>query len=113
MPRPRWKVCSRPGCPELTQAGRCDSCSRSNDRSRGTAAERGYDSRWRRTRAAFLYQHDGVCEEPFCFELVTDVDHIDGEGPHGPRGHDLSNLRGYCHSHHSQKTVREDGGFGW
>lgn len=113
MPRSRWKVCSRPGCPELTQAGRCDGCAREADRSRGTAAERGYDARWRRTRAAFLHQHVGICEHPGCLALVTDVDHIDGEGPLGPRGHDFSNLRGLCKPHHSQKTIRENGGFGW
>jgi len=43
---------------------------------------------------------------------ATDVDHIDGLGPNGPRGHDWSNLRALCHSHHSQRTARDQPG-GW
>jgi hypothetical protein len=43
---------------------------------------------------------------------ATDVDHIDGRGPKGPRGHDWSNLRALCHSHHSKRTARDQpGGF--
>lgn len=112
MPRARLKVCSRPGCPELTRSGRCASCDRTADRARGTAAERGYDSRWRRTREDFLDAHP-LCSEAGCLTIATDVDHIDGLGPHGPLGHSWSNLQGLCKSHHSQKTVRENGGFGW
>lgn len=108
----RLKVCSRPGCPELTRTSRCSGCDRTAEQRRGTAAERGYDHRWRRTRRAFLARHDGLCEEPGCLRLVEDVDHIDGLGPHGPLGHTFSNLRGLCKPHHSRKTVREDGGFG-
>lgn len=110
MPR-RLKVCSRPGCPNLTTAGRCDDCARAADRSRGTAAERGYDKRWRRTREEFLDENP-FCSEPGCPLLATDADHIDGLGPLAPRGHDWSNLRPFCHSHHSQRTARDQPG-GW
>jgi 5-methylcytosine-specific restriction protein A len=43
---------------------------------------------------------------------ATEVDHKDGLGPNGPRGHDLDNLRSLCKSCHSRKTVRCDGGLG-
>lgn len=114
MSRRAKKVCSRPGCPNLVDAGtgRCDECAGGSERERGTAAERGYDSRWRATRAGFLEEYP-FCAEAGCMSLAEDVDHIDGEGPLGPRGHDWGNLQGLCHSHHSQKTVRENGGFGW
>jgi ribose 1,5-bisphosphokinase PhnN len=47
-----------------------------------------------------------------CVAKATDVDHIDGEGPLGPRGHDWTNLRALCHSHHSKRTARDQpGGF--
>ncbi len=59
-------------------------------------------------QCAFVEQRTGArCNQP-----TTDVDHI---VPH--RGNwdlftDLRNMQGLCHTHHSQKTAREDGGFG-
>ena len=109
--RRRVKVCSRPGCPNLCSGGRCDDCDRAADRSRGTARERGYNAAWERTRQDYLDEYP-FCSEPGCPALATDVDHIDGLGPLSPRGHDGSNLRSYCHSHHSQRTARDQPG-GW
>lgn len=81
---------------------------------RPTTAERGYGARWRRTRKAKLAQQP-LCED--CAERgeampATEVDHVDGLGPNGPRGHDLDNLRSLCKPCHSRKTVRCDGGLG-
>lgn len=113
MARRAMKVCSRPGCPNLVEAGvgRCDACRGDAERARGTAAERGYDTRWRRTRADFL-QEFPLCSAHGCIHLAEDVDHIDGEGPLGPRGHDWSNLRALCKSHHAERTARDQPG-GW
>lgn len=75
---------------------------------RPSSAQRGYDAEWRKTRAAFLATHP-ICEdEAGCIEPATDVDHIDGSGPLG--NNDWSNLRALCHSHHSKKTYRSEGG---
>lgn len=106
----RLHVCAEPGCPELSQSARCAAHSRKPD-ARPTAAARGYDSRWRRTRSAHLRLHS-TCSEPGCLQPATDVDHVDGQGPLGPRGHDPGNLRSYCHAHHSQRTARDQPG-GW
>ncbi|QEG26520.1 HNH endonuclease [Gemmata obscuriglobus] len=81
---------------------------------RPSAAKRGYDGRWNRTRAVKLARNP-LCED--CDERgltcgATEVDHIDGLGPLGPKGHDLDNLRSLCKPCHSRKTVREDGGLG-
>lgn len=105
------KVCPTPGCPELTAGGRCESCKRKAEQARGTSRQRGYDGRWERTRRAYLRAHP-LCQWPGCLLLAADVDHIDGLGPKGPRGHDWSNLRGLCHPHHSQRTARDQPG-GW
>lgn len=105
------KVCSTPGCPELTTAGRCAGCRRTAEQTRGSAAQRGYDWAWQQTRQAFLDAHP-FCDSPGCLTIATDVDHRDGLGPHGPRGHDWSNLRPLCHACHSKRTARDQPG-GW
>lgn len=107
----RLKVCSRPGCPELTSDGRCTGCRRQAEQTRGSAAQRGYDRRWRGTREAFLDVHP-FCSENACLTIATVVDHIDGLGPHGPRGHDWLNLRPLCKAHHDRRTARDQPG-GW
>ena len=108
-------VCAEPGCPVLTADGRCDahraSARRASDRRRPNSRARGYDARWQRTRRRYLAAQPW-CEEPGCTEQATDVDHVDGLGPTGPAGHDPANLRALCHSHHSQRTARDQPG-GW
>jgi len=109
------RVCSEPGCPELTRSGKCEAHRKAarkvSDAKRPSSSERGYDAKWRRTRAEYLARYPD-CEEPGCNELATDVDHIDGQGPNGPRGHDWSNLRSLCHPHHSKRTAMDQpGGF--
>ena len=83
--------------------------------SRGSAASRGYGRKWREARAGFLAKH------PLCVHCLgrghvtgaTEVDHIQ---PH--RGDEVLfwasewNWQSLCHTCHSEKTVREDGGFG-
>lgn len=105
------RVCSVPGCPQLTDGGRCADHERNAERQRGSAHRRGYDRKWQATRRRYLAANP-VCSEPDCQRLATDVDHIDGLGPLGPHGHDPTNLRSYCHSHHSQRTARDQPG-GW
>lgn len=104
-------VCNVPGCPELTTHGRCQTHRREAERARGSAASRGYDARWRRTRGRYLQLHQ-VCEETGCTQRATEVHHIDGLGPNGPDGHRHKNLRALCKPHHSQLTSRLQPG-GW
>lgn len=107
------KVCSTAGCPELCPSGRCTACQAKAEQTRGTATQRGYGKQWRAARRAFLRNPANVfCSEPGCLVAATDVDHIDGLGPSGPRGFDHTNLRAYCHSHHSKRTAADQPG-GW
>lgn len=110
MPR-ALRSCPTPKCPNVTSGGRCSDCAARADRLRGTAKQRGYGDRWRRARLAFLRSHP-MCVEPGCSLLASQVDHVDGLGPLGPRGFDPSNLRGFCGPHHSQRTARDQPG-GW
>lgn len=107
------RVCNVAGCAAVVDVGtnRCLEHARQADQARGTATQRGYDRRWQRTRRRHLRDHP-LCSEPGCRRVATDVDHIDGQGPLGPRGHDPGNLRSYCHSHHSKRTARDQPG-GW
>lgn len=102
-------------CGRLIPLGssRCAGCSRAHqkarDLKRGTPAERGYDARWRRTRAAVLRSNPECC---VCGRPAKHVHHLDGAGPRGPRGHDPSNLVALCGRCHGQETARMQPG-GW
>ncbi|MDW3204587.1 MAG: HNH endonuclease signature motif containing protein [Alphaproteobacteria bacterium] len=100
------------GAPKLQQ--RKDQ-QRLTDRRRGSAAQRGYDGRWRKAREAFLAKHplcEMDCEAEGRVTPATVVDHI---VPHkGDRAlfWDRSNWQAGCETCHNRKTAREDGGFG-
>ncbi|MGH6657600.1 MAG: HNH endonuclease signature motif containing protein [Actinocrinis sp.] len=102
--------------------GLCKDChderEREYDAQRPNATARGYDARWRETRRAYLNGHP-YCESDACKALpawkrpaAREVDHIDGLGPLGPRGHDPDNLRALCKPCHSKRTARDQPG-GW
>lgn len=104
MPYKAARPCSHPGCPELVRepgVSRCPKHQReyeqAQDAKRGTAAERGYDARWREIRERFLYDHP-MCEK--CGAPATVAHHIvrrrDG-GKDTPR-----NLMALCASCHGR-----------
>lgn len=102
----------------LTRGGRCDECQAKARAMRRTPKAKGYDRAWQRTRKAYLREHP-LCECAECETVpiplrasATEVDHIDGLGPLGPRGHDWSNLRSMTKAHHSRETARQQPG-GW
>lgn len=77
---------------------------------RGTAAQRGYGSRWAKARKGYLVRHP-LCVD--CGALATDVDHdTPVTGPADPNFWRVANWRARCHACHSRKTARENGGFG-
>lgn len=110
------RVCIEPGCATLSEGTRCEAHRkarrRRSERGRPSAAARGYDQRWRRFRARFLREHPVCQDEAGCIQPATDVDHIDGLGPNGPRGFDSANCRALCSHHHKQRTARDQPG-GW
>lgn len=58
MRRSSIKVCSTPGCPELTHGGRCPACAARAEVRRGSSSARGYGHRHRtRFRKAVLAKH--------------------------------------------------------
>lgn len=112
MTRPK-RACatSDPPCPNLTHQTYCETCRRRRRKrdTRPSAAQRGYDKAWFRTRHAFLKAHPN-CEH--CDGPATEVDHRDGKGPLGPLGHHWPNLRALCKPCHSSRTAQDQPG-GW
>ncbi|MEY9097048.1 HNH endonuclease [Paenibacillus sp. RC84] len=111
------KFCRKSGCANLTKGGYCEDHQEevgAYDRDRGTAAQRGYDHKWRLARTGFLRKHPLCihCRNNGRLNAATVVDHII---PHrGDKGlfWDRANWQPLCASCHSIKTVKEDGGFG-
>ena len=77
------------------------------ERPRPSAAGRGYDRKWRMTRARYL-RANPTCV--MCGDDATDVDHIIARARGGTD--EWENLEALCHSCHSRKTAMLDGG-GW
>lgn len=115
MGRRGMRVCSTPGCPELTQGGRCAGCQSDAERRRGTRAQRGYGHRHKeRFREGVLAKH------PVCVTCgnapATEADHY----PVDKRTLELRGLnaddpiygRGLCKECHSKETARNQPG-GW
>ena len=122
MPRAR-KVCSCRGCAAHAGScpgtvapgvGRCLVCTREAERRRGTARQRGYD-----TRHEHRFRREVLAREPFCrlcYAPATVADHwprsrrelvASGEDPNDPRFG-----RALCTSCHSRETARWQPG-GW
>lgn len=110
-------ICNKMGCTCLTAERFCAkhrSEARSYDRYRGSASERGYDSRWQKARAGYLAVH------PFCKRCLdtgkhtaaTVVDHIVPHKGDKELFWDKNNWQPLCKRCHDIKTATEDGGFG-
>ncbi|MEV8395588.1 MULTISPECIES: holin [unclassified Streptomyces] len=108
-------VCSRPGCPKLTDTGRCPDCRRDADRVRGGARQRGYGREHETRFRVGVLARDPVCV--LCRQAPSvHADHYPldrralvaaGLDPDDPR-----HGRGLCGPCHSSETAREQPG-GW
>lgn len=111
MPTRPLGACRHRSCPSrATHGGYCATHYQPRERpadERPSAAQRGYDAKWRRIRAAYLKKHP-TCVA--CGEQATEVDHIKALRDGGTN--EWANLQAMCKTHHSQKTNRENGG-GW
>ncbi len=83
-----------------------------NDRK--SANERGYNYQWRKATQRFKMENP-LCVECLAEGRVTAVQVVDHIVPH--KGDvdlfwDRGNWQSLCKKHHSQKTAKQDGGFG-
>ncbi|GMA52056.1 restriction endonuclease [Alicyclobacillus contaminans] len=117
MPSRPLKPCAEPGCSALTRERYCDDHKQrvtEYDRHRGNSAQRGYDSRWRKARLAYLRAHPlcAECERHGRMTPATVVDHIKPHKGDKALFWDTNNWQPLCKPCHDAKTAREDGGFG-
>jgi 5-methylcytosine-specific restriction enzyme A len=82
---------------------------RALDRERTSAARRGYGSRWRKVRAAFLGQHPlcAACRAQGRVVTATVVDHVVPHRGHPERFWNEANWQGLCKPCHDAKTAHE------
>ena len=117
MPRRPPSPC--PDCGVLVVGGgRCDrhraAIQRALDERRGSAHERGYNSRWRKYREGYLRSHPLCvqCERDGLVVAATVVDHIVPHRGDTTRFWDRANHQALCKGCHDHKTATQDGGFG-
>lgn len=134
MPSRPKSICRAPGCGKLIDApGHCDKHKKAQrkeqDEHRGTAAERGYDSKWAKARTFYLRKHP-LCVHCKAESKVTAAQVVDHITPHRLKeaidsGDEAriakaralfwdseNNWQSLCTTHHNRKTAAEDGGFG-
>lgn len=110
MPRAALRPCAHPTCATLVAKGSCPEHHkpRPSDQYRGTAAQRGYGSRWQKARATYLHKN------PLCVEclkekrvtLATVVDHIiPHRGDQAKFWDSEHNWQSLCARHHNVKTA--------
>jgi len=117
MPYAAPRPCPHPGCPVLTNGGRCKEHQgvkhAAIDARRGSPSERGYDRAWQQLRKLKL-STDPWCEiKTHCAnlsltqQLATEVDHIQTVRDHPELRLVWSNLRSACKRCHSARTMRD------
>ncbi len=111
MPYSPKSPCKIPTCPKLAYKwGYCREHSKQFDEQRGTAAERGYDSRWVKARKMWLAEHPlcVACEKEGRVTGATVVDHIQRhKGDRAKFWDSESNWQSLCDPCHRVKTVNE------
>lgn len=84
------------------------------EQERLSSTKRGYGYRWQQARAGYLAKHPlcVICKAKGLIEPATDLDHIIPHKGDMELFWDRTNWQGLCGSCHSEKTAKEDGGFG-
>lgn len=105
-------------CHTTHSATRCPTCAEKfaarSEAARPSARERGYTSRWRRARAAYLSRNPlcRTCRAAGLIVPSTVVDHVTAHRGDAGLMWEQTNWQALCKPCHDKKTSREDGGFG-
>lgn len=114
MPHKAPHPCAVYGCPNLVYSGsRCDQHLLPKDRSheaiRLSASKRGYGSKWKKKRDAYVKSHPW-CEDPYGIHQGQRVRMkiVDHKIPRGQGGKDVdSNYQSLCGRCHNYKTAHD------
>jgi len=116
--------CKERGCPNRTTDGYCEQHRHASDRQKPRPWHAWYSwAHWSKVKDAFRSKYPMravICQHKDsngvqCNRPATEIDHViphKGNWDLFVGGVDYSNLQGLCHAHHSEKTAREDCGFG-
>lgn len=116
------RACREPGCVGYAVHGSpyCQAHAAEHARSFRSAEHRKAAARLYRTGQWQALRRHQLTMQPFCAEclkagkymLASEVDHVVPHRNDEALFYDPLNLQSLCHSCHSTKTAREDGGFG-
>jgi len=99
------RICA---CGYRVAGGTLCACQKRKQAARPTASQRGYGTDWQALRAATPHTPCKGCSRPW--KSGFHLDHKLARNAGGTD--DASNLHWLCHSCHSRKTAKQDGGFG-
>lgn len=107
MPSRPKRLCAYPGCNQLVDSGRCEKHAKQEqqryDKQRGSAADRGYDSRWQRFREIYMRSHPlcVMCEDKGYIVKADLIHHIRPLDQGGEKYAD-NNLMSVCNACHEE-----------
>lgn len=114
MPTRALLPCRQPGCgATLPQSGYCPAHQKAvyqrQDERRGSAASRGYDSRWAKARRTYLARNPlcVTCSDRHIVTAATVVDHIIPHQGDQKLFWDTDNWQALCKPCHDSKTASE------
>jgi 5-methylcytosine-specific restriction protein A len=117
MPFKAKRPCGHPGCGRLTDGRYCEEHAAQKqqeyERSRLSAAQRGYDRKWQRYSRWRLRRYP-LCVDPFGDHqgratAATCTDHVEPHKGDMVKFWDEANHQSLCDHCHSKKTALEDG----
>ncbi|MCD7752247.1 MAG: HNH endonuclease [Lachnospiraceae bacterium] len=112
MPHRPRTPCKHPGCGELVPYGTmyCEKHRPLHRHDTKTTSEKGYTSRWRKARAAYLRSHPLCvrCMAKGLYVKATVVDHIIPHRGDSELFWDTTNWQALCKHCHDSKTMTED-----
>ncbi len=113
MPWKPKRICSYPGCRELTHDSYCQRHTKHITKQRNLRNSKLYNYQWRKESKAYLkaYPWCVSCKKEKRYTPATEVDHIIPHNNDRALFWDRTNWQSMCKSCHSRKTVVEDGGF--
>ena len=100
------KICTYPGCGNLTHKRRCKEHERAYERLRAPHQRYYQTAEWRRLRKVVIERDKGLCQECGA-ENARQVAHIIARRQGGPD--EPHNLRLLCDSCHSRETALDQG----